>query len=256
MIQNNKYPKLTALAITLNEEENVRKYVKSLHFVDEIIFVDSLSNDNTVAIAEELGVKVFKRKFDNFSNQRNYAIKQASNDWILFFDLDEIISKELEEEIINKVRNPENNAAFYVKRNFFLFNKHLKHGGFQNDKAVRLFNKKYCTYNGNFVHEEIQTIGQTTILKNSIDHHSYKNFEHYINKLNLYSKLQATKLYKKKTKPNVYHFIIKPTYRFLWQYFYRLGILDGKEGFLSAKINSYFVFKRYLTLWMMNNQLE
>jgi len=256
MIQNNKYPKITALAITLNEEENVKRYVDSLSFADEIIFIDSQSDDQTVTIAEQLGVKVIQRKFDNFSSQRNFAIEQASNDWIVFFDLDEMISKEIATEIISTVSNPQEMVAFFVKRNFFLFNKHLKHGGFQNDKAVRLFHKRYCTYNGNLVHEEIQTEGKIGTLEHSIDHYSYKNFEHYCNKLNFYSKLQATKLYRKKKRPNAYHFIIKPSYRFAWQYFYRLGLLDGKEGFLSARINSFFVFKRYLELWMLHNKLE
>lgn len=256
MIQNNKYPKITALAITLNEEENVKRYVDSLSFADEIIFIDSQSDDQTVTIAEQLGVKVIQRKFDNFSSQRNFAIEQASNDWIVFFDLDEMISKEIATEIISTVSNPQEMVAFFVKRNFFLFNKHLKHGGFQNDKAVRLFHKRYCTYNGNLVHEEIQTEGKIGTLEHSIDHYSYKNFEHYCNKLNFYSKLQATKLYRNKKRPNAYHFIIKPSYRFAWQYFYRLGLLDGKEGFLSARINSFFVFKRYLELWMLHNKLE
>jgi glycosyltransferase involved in cell wall biosynthesis len=256
MIENNKYPKITALAITLNEEENVKRYIESLSFADEIIFIDSQSVDRTIKFAEEMGVKVIQRKFDNFSNQRNFAIKQAKNDWVVFFDLDEVISNEIADEIINKAKNPGKEVAFYVKRNFFLFNKHLKHGGFQNDKAIRLFNKKYCKYNGNLVHEEIQTNGEIGILQHPINHYSYKNFEHYCNKLNFYSKLQAIKLYNNNKRPNGYHFIIKPTYRFAWQYFYRLGILDGKEGFLSAKINSFFVFKRYLELWMLNNKLQ
>ena len=79
-------PKITALAITYNEEENVNRYIENLSFVDEIIFVDSQSTDSTVAIAEKLGVKIIQRKFDDFSNQRNFAIQQAKNDWIIFFD--------------------------------------------------------------------------------------------------------------------------------------------------------------------------
>ena len=256
MIQNNNSYKITALAITLNEEQNVKRYVESLSFANEIIFIDSQSTDKTAAIAQEMGVKVIQRKFHNFSDQRNFAISQAKNDWIIFFDLDEIISVKVKKEIIQKLNNPEDFVAFYIKRNFFLFNKHLKHGGFQNDKAVRLFNKKYCKYNGNLVHEEIQTEGEIGILKNAIDHYSYKNFDHYCNKLNFYSKLQAIKLFDKKKKPNLYHFIIKPGYRFVWQYFYRLWILDGKEGFLYARINSFFVFKKYLELWMLNNNIR
>ncbi len=184
-------PKITALAITYNEEENVNRYIENLSFVDEIIFVDSQSTDNTVKIAEKLGVKVIQRKFDDFSNQRNFAIQQAKNDWIVFFDLDEIMTPSLEKEIIKKITYPSDKVAYFVKRNFYFLGKKMKFGGWQNDKAIRLFNKNYCTYNGNLVHEVIKTQGKTGKLKNSVDHFSYKNFDNYNDKLNLYSKLQA-----------------------------------------------------------------
>lgn len=248
--------KISALAITLNEEENVKRYIDSLSFADEIIFVDSFSTDNTKSIAEKYGAVVLQREFDNFSNQRNFAISQAKNDWIVFFDLDEIITKEVEHEIIKTVNQPNDQVAFYIKRNVFLFNKHIKHGGLQNDKAIRLFNKNFCTYNGHLVHEEIKVDGKIGFLKNRVDHHSFKNFDHYFCKLNQYSELKANECFNKNKKATVYHFIVRPTYRFLWQYFYRLGILDGAEGFLSAKINSFFVFKRYVTLWNLNKKMK
>ncbi len=253
---NNLTPKITALAITYNEEENVKRYVDSLSFADEIIFVDSQSTDNTVKIAEELGVKVIQRKFDDFSNQRNYAIGQAKNDWIIFFDLDEIMTDELEKEIKKKIVSSSDKVAYFVKRNFFFLGKRMKYGGWQNDKAIRLFNKNYCKYNGNLVHEVIKTQGRTGKLKSSVNHYSYKNFDNYNDKLNLYSKLQAENLYGKNIKPNLYHFFIRPFYRFLWQYIFRLGILDGKEGFILAYVHSFSVFKRYLQLWMMHRKIE
>lgn len=248
--------KISALAITYNEEENVQRYVESLTFADEIIFIDSQSTDKTVEIAEKLGVKVIQRKFDDFSNQRNFAIEQASNEWIVFFDLDEVISKNLESEIIKKVENPKNKVAFFIKRNFFFLGRQMKYGGWQNDRAIRLFNKNYCTYNGNLVHEVVQTTGKTSVLKNNLNHYSYKNFDNYNDKLNLYSHLQAENLFNKKVKPNSYHFFVRPIYRFLWQYIFRLGILDGKEGFILAYVHSFSVFKRYLQLWMMYRKIK
>ena len=136
-------PKITALAITFNEEENVKRYVESLSFADEILFIDSQSTDKTIALAEELGVKVIQRKFDDFSNQRNFAISHAKNDWIVFFDLDEIISPELEEEIIESVANPKNHVAFFAKRNFYFMGEHIKYGGWQNDKAIRSASRRW-----------------------------------------------------------------------------------------------------------------
>ncbi len=249
-------PKISALAITLNEEENIKRYVESLAFADEIIFIDSQSTDNTVVIAEKMGVKVIQRKFDDFSNQRNFAIKQAKNDWIIFFDLDEIITKKLELEIKDTVSRSNDKVAFFVKRNFFFMGKNIKFGGWQNDKAIRLFNKNYCKYNGNLVHEQVKASGKVCVLKNRVNHYSYKNFDNYNDKLNLYSKLQAENLYLQKVKPNSYHFFIRPMYRFIWQFFFRLGILDGKEGLILAYIHSFSVFKRYLQLWMKYRKID
>ncbi|WP_395067163.1 glycosyltransferase family 2 protein [Flavobacterium sp.] len=256
MSENKKIAKITALAITFNEEENVKRYVESLSFADEIIFVDSQSTDKTVEIAEQMGVRVLQRKFDDFSNQRNYAIDQAANDWIIFFDLDEIITKELELEIKNTILNSNNKVAFFVKRNFFFMGKNIKFGGWQNDKAIRLFNKNFCKYNGNLVHEEVKANGSISVLKNKVNHYSYKNFDNYNDKLNLYSMLQAENLYIKKIKPSAYHLIFRPFYRFVWQYFFRLGILDAKEGFILAYVHSFSVFKRYLQLWMMYRKID
>ena len=137
-------PKITALAITLNEEENVKRFVQSLSFADEIIFIDSYSTDATVALAKELGVTVIQRQFDDFSTQRNFALQQAKNDWIVFFDLDEHISPELEKEITTITTSSNDCVAFYVKVNFFFMGKLIKHGGWNNNKAIRVFNKIQC----------------------------------------------------------------------------------------------------------------
>lgn len=249
-------PKITALAITLNEVINVERYVKHLDFVDEVIFIDSFSTDNTVKLATELGVSVIQRKFDDFSSQRNFAISQASHDWIVFFDLDEIVTPELGAEIREVVSESNDYAAYKVRRNFYFFGNHIKYGGWQSDKVIRVFNKHKCNYNGNLVHEGIVTNGKVKQLKNRIDHYSYKSFDNYNQKLNLYSSLQAEALYAEKLKPNAYHFFIRPCYRFFWQYIYRLGILDGKEGFVLAYIHSFAVFKRYLQLWMKYRKIN
>ena len=169
-------PKITALAITLNEEENVKRFVESLSFADEIIFVDSYSTDKTVAIAESLGVKVLQRTFDNFSTQRNFAISQAQNEWIIFFDLDEIVTPKLEEEILSVVNSNTDCVAFFVKRNFHFLGKHIKYGGWQSDKAIRVFNRNHCQYSG-LVHETVTANGKVGFLKERVNHYSYKNFD-------------------------------------------------------------------------------
>jgi len=247
---------ISALAITYNEEANIEKFILSLSFADEIIIVDSNSTDNTVSLATELGAKVLVRDFDNFSNQKNFALQQANNEWVVFFDLDETISKELAEEIKSTIKNPKNTDAYIVKRNFYFMGKHIKYSGFQNDTVVRVFKKSKAKYSSNLVHETLEIDGGIGKLKHKSNHYSYKGFDHYNNKLTQYSKLQAQSLYNKNVRPNLYHFLVRPCYRFWHQYLIRLGFLDGKEGFILAYTSAFAVFKRYLYLWTMYRNIN
>ena len=254
--ENNLTPKITVLAITLNEEENVKKYVQSFSFADEIIFIDGYSTDETVALAKELGVTVIQRTFDDFATQRNFALQQSNNDWVLFFDLDENVTPELAEEIQMTISSGNNFSAYYVKSNFHFMGKQLKFGGCNSKKSIRIFNKQSCYYNESLVPEKLIVPGKTAVLKNYSNHYSYKNFETYNKKLNLLSKIRAQELYQKKVRPNAYHFFLSPIVFFIKNYIMKLGFLDGKEGFILAYLHSFAVLKRYLLLWLMFRKIE
>ncbi|MAO08435.1 MAG: glycosyl transferase family 2 [Alteromonas sp.] len=251
-----KKNKISALAITLNEAEVLEDFLKSLDFVDEIIIVDSFSSDQTKAIATSFEkVKWFERTFDNFSEQKNFAISKASHDWLLFFDPDEEITSEVKEEILETLENPKADA-YFIRRQLYFMGKKINYSGFQTDWVIRLFHKKHGRYNGNLVHETLQVQGTTAKLKSRVPHHTYKSFDDYTHKLHKYSALQARMLYEKKKKPSLFHFIFRPFYRFWHQYLIRLGILDGKEGFILAYINAFSVFKRYLNLWLLYRKIN
>jgi len=244
------------LAITLNEAEVIEDFIKSLWFADEIIIVDSYSSDATVALASQHEkVKVVGRKFDNFSEQKNYAISLAANDWVVFFDPDEEVTKTMADEILKTVISPKA-IAYFVKRELYFMGKRIKYSGFQTDWVIRIFNKNHCSYNGNLVHETLDAKGVTGKLKSRLPHHTYKSFDDYTGKLHRYSALQARMLYDKGKKPNLFHFLFRPCYRFWHQYILRLGILDGKEGFILAYINAFSVFKRYVNLWLLYRRIN
>lgn len=248
--------KITAIAITFNEAEAIESFIKSLWFVDEIVIVDSFSTDDTVALASTSDkVTVHQRTFDNFSAQKNFALSKATNNWVVFFDPDEEITKELANEIVNELKNPKA-IAYFVKRQLHFMGKRIKYSGFQTDWIVRVYNRKFCRYNDNLVHEVLETEGKTAKLKNRLPHHTYKSFDGYMEKLHRYSSLQAEMLYAKKKKPNFTHFLVRPLYRFWHQYLVRLGILDGKEGFILAYINAFAVYKRYVNLWMLYRKID
>jgi len=250
--------KLTALVITYNERENINALIENLRFADEIVVVDAFSSDGTVeAIKKHDNVKLVQHKFLNFSNQRNFALKQASYDWVLFIDADERISNDLKNEIIDTLENPENTVAYSFYRKFYFKDAEIKFSGFQTDNVFRLFNKNYVSYNNDkLVHETLDIDGETKVLVNKLDHFSYKSDNYYRMKLIKYAELRAEELYSKDLKPNFYHFYIKPAYRFLYQYIIRFGILDGKKGYKISKLNAFGVRQRYVELKKLHDSKE
>ncbi|SDR81287.1 Glycosyltransferase involved in cell wall bisynthesis [Polaribacter sp. KT25b] len=247
--------KITAIIPTLNEEIHIEEAIKSVSFADEIIIIDSFSTDNTVTLSEKYNVKIIKRKFDDFSSQKNFAIEQAKHPWIYILDADERVTLAVEKEILEAVKNPNECVGFYVRRTFYFCDKRVDYSGFQRDKVIRLFLKDHCRYSGH-VHEKITTTGKLGFFKNKIDHFSYRNYDHYISKMNHYAAIRAKELHKRGDKVNIYHVMIKPSARFFIHYFIRLGFLDGFAGFLVAKTQAYGVLTRYIKLWLLNRKIN
>ena len=247
--------KITAIIPTLNEEIHIEEAIKSVSFADEIIVVDSFSTDKTLELAEKYNVKIIKRKFDDFSSQKNFAIKQAKNNWIYILDADERVTPEVEKEILEAVKDPKEFVGFNVRRTFYFCGKRVDYSGFQRDKVIRLFLKEHCKYSG-LVHERIITKGEIGFFKNKIDHFSYRNYDHYISKLNHYATIRAKELHARGDKVNIYHVMIKPPARFFIHYIIRLGFLDGFTGFLVAKTQAYGVLTRYIKLWLLNKGIK
>lgn len=244
--------KITAIIPTLNEEIHIVDAIESVKFADEIIVIDSFSTDKTLELASNYNVKIIKRKFDDFSSQKNFAISQAKHPWIYILDADERVTKPVEAEILENVKNPNGFVGFYVRRTFYFAGKKINYCGWQRDKVVRLFLKEHCKYVG-VVHETIFTNGALGFFNNKIDHFSYRSYDHYIAKMNHYGQLRAEELKSKGKKVYFYHVLIKPPARFFIHYFIRLGFLDGFAGFLVAKTQAYGVLTRYIKLWLLNN---
>lgn len=241
---------LTALVITYNEEQNIKPVLDDLAFADEIIVVDSFSSDKTFEIASSFkNVKIVQRIFDNFASQRNYALSLASHSWILFLDADERLTPELQKEITVIIHQSNSASAYFVRRNFMFEDKKLRFSGWQTDKIIRLFKKENAFYNHEkIVHEKLIVTGKTSKLKNRLIHYSYSNFEDYKQKMIFYGQLKAKEEFLKNTKPNFFHFYIRPAYQFLNQYLIRFGFLDGKKGVIICYLNALSVAARFQEL--------
>ncbi len=246
-IAMNKTP-VTAIIPTKNEEENIADAIKSVQWADEILVIDSRSNDRTVELARKMGVRVIQRKFDDFSSQKNFAIEQAKHDWIFVLDADERVPAGLRNEILQVLDSEDKHTGYWIKRINFVGNHRIRFSGWQNDKCIRLFHRDFARYNGHYVHEEIKNKGKTGFLKNPLFHYTYKSFEQFENKLDFYAKLRAREWFEQGRKYRIWRQLFKSAYRFFKHYILHLGFLDGRLGWRLATHYSKAAWKRYAYL--------
>ncbi len=247
---------LSALIITLNEERNMKELLTDLAFAHEVIVVDSYSTDRTKDICLSFpNVKFIENKFENYTAQRNFAIDQASYDWILFIDADERLTPELKKEILETIILDEPKSAYLLYRTFMFKNSKLRFSGWQTDKIFRLFHRKKARYtNERLVHEKLDVNGEIGKLKSKLIHYSYSDYQSYKAKMVAYGRLKAIEAKNRGIVPNFFHFVIKPLYKFFYQYFIRLGVLDGSNGIVICYLNAYSVYVRYQFLKAMTTK--
>ncbi len=243
--------KLTVIIPTLNEENNIEDAIKSVFFADEIIVIDSLSIDKTAIIAKDLGAKVLLKGFDDFSSQKNFAIDKATNNWVYILDADERVNESLKNEIINTLQSNPEEVAFVMKMNYYFMDRLMKYGSFQTKTVIRLFNKKFCKYDGKLVHEQFIVNGKQGVLETYLEHNSDKTLDKFIQTQNFYAGLKAQELLGKNDGFILLKILIKPFFRFIKHYLIQVGFLDGFQGFVFAAIQSYGVFIRYVKLWKL-----
>ena len=242
--------KISALIITLNEAIHMSELLNDLKFADEVIVVDSFSKDETKRIAESFeNVKFIEHQFENYTAQRNFAIDQAKNKWILFLDADERLTPELKEEIIFTIHQEDPCNAYLFYRKFMFKDQVLHFSGWQTDKIFRLFNKNFAKYmNERLVHEKLDVQGKIGFLKNKLIHYSYSDYKSYKTKMYSYGKFKAQEKFIKNLKPTFFHRIAHPSYNFLYNYLVRLGFLDGLKGIIICYLNAYSIHVRYQEL--------
>lgn len=247
-------PGVSAIIICKNEEQFIAGAIESLLWADEVLLVDSYSTDSTLEIARQYPVKILQRPFDNYSRQRNWAIDQATQPWVLMLDADERIPADLQQEIVQLLQANPPQPAYQISRKNFFMGERVRFSGWQNDRVVRLFDKAQCRYSDKQVHEVLQVPGRTGKLSHRMEHHTYRSLPHYLDKWNQYSWLAAKDKIKKTKKVTLFHLALKPGVRFMRQYFLKLGVLDGRVGFIIAYLSASSVFMRYLKIWRMQEE--
>ncbi len=241
---------LSVIITTFNEENNIRRVLDSVQWAEEILLIDSFSQDNTVTIARKYGATVHKRKYEGPADQKNWAIPLARHPWVLILDADEKVTAQLQTEIIAKVNDPENTYdAFWIRRQNYFLGRRIRYSGWQNDAVIRLIRRDRCRYNSKQVHEEIETAGiRVGSLSNPMEHFTFRDVTHFIDKMQRYARWSAQDYAHQTPKIGWFHLIIKPFFRFFKHFILQRGFLDGKRGFIISAIMAWGVFLRYLHL--------
>ncbi len=276
---------LSVVIITYNEEANIGRTLASVAPLvrdgqGEIIVVDSGSTDRTVEIARQHGAKVFGEPWKGYAAQKNSAIEKVSGDWILSLDADEEVEPALLAAIAESVRGPSEHhewcltgklqvsgheqireklsdvpSAYYCRRRNYFLGRWIKHGGFWPDPKLRLFRRGAAQFENRAVHEDAQSSGQTgAIREGALIHHAYPTLRDYIEHMNRYSSLGAEMAGPRGF--SVVNIVLRPLTTFIYNYFFRLGFLDGREGLLLHLYHAVYVSWKYAKAWELKRSSQ
>jgi glycosyltransferase involved in cell wall biosynthesis len=249
---------LSVVIICKNEADIIGQTLQSLEgLCDDIIVYDNGSTDGTQQVVKQNNAFLYEGSYEGFGKTKNKAIALAKYDWILCLDADEAIDEELKHSLLQW--QPENEMTVYelAFKNFFE-SKHLKHGEWGRDYHVRIFNRKKVLWDEAPVHENLVLPDGSIVkrIKGSILHRTLRNVNDYRIKMQRYAMLGAEKYYRQGKKANWFKLNLSPFFTFVNYYFLKLGFLDGKEGYIIARMTANYTYMKYAKLKELNRQLK
>ncbi len=248
---------ISVVLVTQDEEANLPQTLESVMPLvrdgrGEIIVVDSGSTDRTIEIAKSFGAKIFVEPWKGFAGQKNSAIAKASGDWVLQLDADEKLEPGLADEIFTAVqgRSSAEPVGFWIPRKNFFLGRWIRHGGFYPDPKLRLIRRGAGQFEEYGAHPTIKLNGPTAKLQHALVHSAYPTLRGYISHMNSYSssgaEVAVAKGHRRFSFTNI---VIRPLLTFIYNYFFRLGFLDGREGLLLHLYHSVYVSWKYAKAW-------
>ena len=235
---------LSAVLITRNCAHQLPATLAALAFCDEVVVVDSGSDDDTAAVAQAAGARVLIEPWRGFGPQKQFAVTQASHDWVLCIDADEIVSDTLRANIERVLAAPDFSAFEFARCNRFL-GRYLRHGEGYPDWSLRLFDRRRARWSDDVVHEKVMSLDRVGRLAGDLLHHSEDSIESYLAKQNRYTTLAAAALVAEGPPVTASKLWLSPLFRFVKFYFLRRGLLDGVPGLVHIMIGCFNSFSKY-----------
>lgn len=245
---------ISTIIIAKNEADNLKLSLPRLSWCKDIVLIDDNSTDETVAVAESFGCRVFNRTFDGFGTQKQYAESKAQNEWLLNIDADEVLSDELIIEINGLNLADQSIAGYKIPIRHVFLGKVFLYGKESKYFHLRLYNKNKGNFNDAKVHEKVHLNGKSSSLKSFILHYSYKDLNHYFEKFNRYTASGALKLKEKGKSRNVFFSILGFPFYFMKHYIVQGNVLNGKAGFIWSYLNAWYHVVKYLKLNELNSK--
>ncbi len=254
-VASHKRPCLSACIITLNEADRIGDCLASLSFCDEVVVIDSGSDDGTREIAEQAGARVIVRPFEGFRSQKAFAVAQASHDWVLCIDADERISERLRQQIeAARERDFDAVAGYRFARLSYYFGKFLHHGNAYPDMGLRLFDRRRGGWRGaREVHESASVDGPVGTLRGDLIHYPYRSLQQQLAKTERYARMMAEHDHARGKRGSVLKMVLSPAWRFWRGYVLRLGFLDGWHGLVYAYVRANYVRQKSIMLLMLEH---
>ena len=247
---------LSIAIITLNEEDRLPACLNSLGFAQEIVVVDSGSQDQTVRIAKEHFARVFHREWSGFGPQKQFAIDLCRNDWVLILDADEQVPAATAAEILRTIAQTQGPVAYSLARKNYVCGQWVRHGGWWPDRTIRLFRKERATMSERLVHEALEVTGSVGHLENPLIHYPFRNLSEMMIKMDRYSTAGAKEMAKAGREGSFPKAFVRAGWAFFFNYLIRCGFLDRGPGLLLALSDAVNVFFKYGKLAEITKQSQ
>lgn len=242
--------KVSAYVIAYNDEPNIRACLESVSWADELIVVDSYSTDATEKISREFTDKVYQHEFKGFGRLRNDAVAHTTHEWVFSLDTDERATPELREEIRRVLeREPQADAYFVPRRNYFLGRWILHSGWYPDYRQPQLFRKSRMRYREELVHEGFDLEGRAGYLTSHVLQYPFRDLDHYLAKMDRYTDLMAWRMVEQGRRFRTHQLVTHPCFTFLKMYLGQAGFLDGMPGLILSGLYAYYTFIKYAKLW-------
>jgi glycosyltransferase involved in cell wall biosynthesis len=241
-------PAVSATIITHNESANIARAIRSLSCADEIVVIDSNSDDDTCEVASSLGARVIRNPFEGFAAQKNFASAQAQHDWILSLDADEELNSDAQNAILKWKQSTPSAAGYRFARRAHYLGRWILHSGWYPDFKLRLFDRRQGEWKGAFVHESVAAKGPVETMSGEILHYTCNSLEEHVQRIEFYTDLASKEMFDRDERVSFARRALAPPWIFINTYLMKLGVLDGHQGYLIAKMAAHYVERKYAKL--------